>query len=396
MRIGMILDSDFPPDPRVENEAVTLIKNGYEVYLFSLSFDKNFTANEIYNGIHVVRCYCPPIVYKFMALAYTLPLYHLYFRKPILKFLMSYKIDTVHIHDMQIARSIFYLKKSINSTIVLDLHENRPEIMKYYKHVNTFPGKYLIFPSIWKKFEKKYIQLSDRVVVVTNSAKEYYVNLYGVNPGKIFVVPNTVREKFYREYKLNRQIVERFKGKFNFLYLGETGRRRGMFELIDAMKKAINMGVEANLIIVGTSKDEYLLKEKVKKNNLGKNVFIEGWKDFGLFQSYLTVADVGVCPLHRNIHHDTTFANKIFQYASFGLPVIASNSTAQKRVLDKMQCGLFHEAKNSDDLAKKLFEIYKKKDLRNKLSTNAIEAIRTKYKWEIISMSLIDLYQGIK
>lgn len=395
MRIGMILDSDFPPDPRVENEAITLIKNGYEVYLFAMSFSKNFKAYEVYNGIHVVRCYCPPFVYKLMALAYTFPFYHMYFKKAISLFLKSNKIDAIHIHDMQIARSIFYQKKNITAPIVLDLHENRPEIMKYYKHVNSFPGKYLIFPSIWKKYEQKYIHLSDRVIVVTNSAKEYYINTYSVKPEKIVVVPNTVRERFYQDYKLDKKIIERFKGKFNFLYLGETGRRRGMFELIDAMKKAIARGVEANLIIVGTSKDETLLKEKVKKNNLEKKVFIEGWKDFGLFQSYLTVSDVGVCPLHRNIHHDTTFANKIFQYASFGLPVVASNSTAQKRVLDKMQCGLFHEAKNVDDLAEKLIEIYKKDDLRNEMALNAKKAIRTKYNWEIISNNLIELYRGL-
>ena len=30
----MILDAVFPPDPRVENEAVSLVKAGHEVFLF--------------------------------------------------------------------------------------------------------------------------------------------------------------------------------------------------------------------------------------------------------------------------------------------------------------------------------------------------------------------------
>ena len=38
MRIGMILDSVFPPDPRVENEAVSLIKADHEVFLFCLHY----------------------------------------------------------------------------------------------------------------------------------------------------------------------------------------------------------------------------------------------------------------------------------------------------------------------------------------------------------------------
>lgn len=40
MRIGMILDKIFPPDPRVENEAISLIENGHEVYLFCLKYNK--------------------------------------------------------------------------------------------------------------------------------------------------------------------------------------------------------------------------------------------------------------------------------------------------------------------------------------------------------------------
>ena len=38
MKIGMILDETFPPDPRVENEAVTLINAGHEVFLFCLTY----------------------------------------------------------------------------------------------------------------------------------------------------------------------------------------------------------------------------------------------------------------------------------------------------------------------------------------------------------------------
>ena len=38
MKIGMILDQEFPPDPRVQNEAISLIKAGHEVFLFCLHY----------------------------------------------------------------------------------------------------------------------------------------------------------------------------------------------------------------------------------------------------------------------------------------------------------------------------------------------------------------------
>ena len=38
MKVGMILDAPFPPDLRVEKEALTLVSQGHEVILFCLSF----------------------------------------------------------------------------------------------------------------------------------------------------------------------------------------------------------------------------------------------------------------------------------------------------------------------------------------------------------------------
>ena len=38
MRIGMILDKTFPPDPRVENEAIELLKQGHKVFLFCVTY----------------------------------------------------------------------------------------------------------------------------------------------------------------------------------------------------------------------------------------------------------------------------------------------------------------------------------------------------------------------
>ena len=54
MRIGMILDKTFPPDPRVENEAISLIEKGNEVFLFCLKYDQNMD-DVLIKGIKVKR-----------------------------------------------------------------------------------------------------------------------------------------------------------------------------------------------------------------------------------------------------------------------------------------------------------------------------------------------------
>ena len=50
----MLLDKEFPADDRVEKEAVSLIKNGFEVFLLCPDFSDN-PKEEFYNGIKIQR-----------------------------------------------------------------------------------------------------------------------------------------------------------------------------------------------------------------------------------------------------------------------------------------------------------------------------------------------------
>lgn len=386
----MILDAKFPPDPRVENEAVTLISAGHEVHLFCLSYATDFNKRELVNRIHVHRYYCNKLTYKLSALAYSFPFYHNLIAKSIQHFLQESGVDVIHIHDIQVAKAVFKVK--YNKKIVLDLHENRPEIMKYYSHVNSFFGKLLIYPSRWKKFEYDFILQADKVIVVTEPAKRYYVKEIGVNENKFVVVPNTIRKQFYEDVNYDDEIISAYKETYNLLYMGETGIRRGTLELIQSISVVKEYIPNVKLIIVGKSKEDVILRNEIDK--LGLNSFVEltGWQEFSKFQSYLKIAKIGFSPLHRNIHHDTTFANKIFQYMSFGLPIIVSDSTAQKEVVEESNCGLVHKALDINSLLKCIIELHSDEALYDKLSINAKRCIKEKYNWENTSLDLIKLY----
>ena len=159
MRIGMILDASFPPDVRVENEALSLIQAGHEIFLFSLDFDKR-SGQENYREIHVVRYPADKVLYKLSALAYTVPFYRWRVSGYIRDFIESCGIQVLHVHDMVIAEAAFEANRSFKLPVVLDLHENRPEIMKEYKHVQSPVGKLLIS---LKRWSEKYYELAARL-----------------------------------------------------------------------------------------------------------------------------------------------------------------------------------------------------------------------------------------
>lgn len=395
MNTGMILDNVFPPDPRVENEALTLIRNGHDVHLLCVDYSHKQPTREIINGIRVHRARLPKHLYKFSALAYTVPYYHYYMEQVVKKFIIGNNIRFLHIHDMQVARSVFNANRNFKLPVVLDLHENRPEIMKYYSHVNTIAGKILISPARWKKYEYGYIREANKVIVVTDESKRHYLDNIQVSDEKIYVVPNYVRKSFNTDYVADNDIVSRYKDRYVILYIGETGLRRGLITAINSLSFLAGEIPDILLLIIGKSKTDHILKDLVKKNNWEKYVEFAGWQQQNFLQSYLLASKIGICPLHRNLHHDTTYANKLFQYMAFGKPVIVSDCIAQQELVNKYKCGLVFRDSDVKDFADKILALYKDQTLYNRLSVNSIKAVDRSLNWDIAGNILMKLYNDL-
>lgn len=394
MRIGMILDAVYPPDPRVENEAVSLINSGHEVFLFCLN-DGNQKIEEDVYGIQVKRYTSNKLEYKLSALVYTLPFYSMLMSKKIKNFILKNKIEALHIHDLQITEAVFKANKNFNLPTVLDLHENRPEIMKFYGHLQKFPGKYLIKPSAWKKKEEFYSEKANKVILVTEQAKQDMMSRTGVVAEKIVIVPNTVRASFFKDFDLKKEITEKYKDRFVLLYIGDTALRRGLETAIEAVEKLKKDIKNIKLVIVGKSKTDTILKQKVKSLDIEEYVDFEGWQHTSLFVSYIKSSSVCISPLHRNVHHDTTYANKLFQYMSFAKPVLVSNATAQKELIENVDGGLVHLDRNVEDFTEKTLQLANNTAWSEQKGKNGKAFVREEFVWEETSKKLIDLYHNL-
>lgn len=387
----MILDTTFPIDPRVSNEASALIKKGHEVYLFCLSYKKNFIKEEEINYINVRRYYSSTLTYKLSALAYSFPFYRVLMKKKISHFLKKNRIETIHVHDIQIASAVFSANK-YNLPVTLDLHENRPEIMKFYKHVNSLIGKIFINPKKWKIAEEKYCNISDNVVVVTKSAKKELLKRVSVDPQKIIVFPNTVNKDFYTEYCIDKSILNKFLDNFVLLYLGNTSERRGLDLVMKSLPIIKDYIPNIKLVVVGSSSFDKSLLELSRKLKVERYISFEGWKDESYFPSYLSIANIGISPLKSNIHHDTTYANKIFQYMSFGVPLLASDVVSQEEIITKFKVGELFVSENLESFINALKNLYENKDSLEYYSKNGRTAIEKYLNNDIVSKELSSMY----
>jgi len=394
MKIGMILDEEFPPDPRVENEAISLIKAGHKVFLFCLNYTKKNQENLI-NGIQVKSYSATKLIYKLSALAHTFPFYKILLTSKIRHFISKNNIEVLHIHDIRIAETVFAVNRKFNLKTVLDLHENRPEIMKYYPHLQKFPGKYLISTQKWKDKEESFIIKSDKVIVVTKESKKEILSRVDVKNDKIVVVPNTVRKSFYKNATVPKETSVNYKDKFVMLYIGDTGIRRGLRTAIKSIKELKKTIKNIQLVIVGKNSSDTILRALIDDLDLKNYVDLVGWKNPILFKDYIASSDICISPLHRNLHHDTTYANKIFQYMSFGKPILVSDAIAQKRIVEKYKTGLVHKDRNVKDFVDKVLQLYENKSLRKKLGVNGKQFIENDFTWEKTSKKLLHLYDNL-
>ena len=391
----MILDKTFPPDPRVENEAVSLVKNGFEVYLFSLNYGNRKKEEEI-NGIKVKRYATNKFMYKLSALVYTFPFYSFIMAKKIKRFLVNNNIEAIHIHDMQIAEAVFKANKRLKLSTILDLHDNMPEVIKFYPHLQKFPGKQLISPKKWKRKEEVFIKKATKIITVSQEFIDEVISRTRISKNKITLVPNTVQTEFYKKAKINNAILKKYESNFVLLYLGDTAIRRGLLTAIKALPKLIKKIPNIKLVIVGSNTTDYQLVEVVKDLKLERYVDFEGWQNVALFPSYIKASAICISPLYRNIQHDVAYANKLFQYMSFGKPLLVSNAIAQKKLIEKVDSGLVHKEKEPIDFANKVLALYNEESLRLKLGANGKHFIKNDFNWDKTSEKLIDLYKNIK
>lgn len=387
----MILENTFPPDVRVEKEIKSLISAGHKIVL-ACSSSASKDEVEGWNGATIIRERMPLFIYKSSVGCLLFPFYFNYWRKFLKSIFNKYKFDAIHLHDLPLAKVAKEFSIKYKIPFVLDLHENRPEIMKLYDHVRTFPGNIIISIKRWNEYQKRYTKLADKLILITNEAKIDYLSKYDLNSQKIAVIPNFVDLEDINSISFDTEILNKYKERFVVVYFGDTGLRRGTATIIQAAN-LLKEHKDIHFLIIGKSREDRNLKRLISELDLS-NIELMGWIPYNKAVSYIKASKIGLCPFLRNTHHDTTYANKMFQYMVFGKPIIVSDCTSQKNLIKKEECGSVFEAENADDLAERIIAM-KQSPKYIELSDNSYYAVINKYNWKNAVEHLITLYREL-
>jgi glycosyltransferase involved in cell wall biosynthesis len=110
----------------------------------------------------------------------------------------------------------------------------------------------------------------------------------------------------------------------------------------------------------------------------------------------LSLADIGiVCKLPKAGRAETSIPNKLFEYMSVGLPVIASNFDHWKEIVIGNRCGVCVDPKRPEEITKAIVFLKNKPEERKKMGKRGRKAILNKYNWKKEELKLINLYKKI-
>lgn len=221
------------------------------------------------------------------------------------------------------------------------------------------------------KWEKHIIKNADKVIscsyILLEKLKKQYPDL---EYSKIKVIPNPYNKTEHQiNYDHNSNII---------LYVGSLEQRKG----VDILAKTIPnflQKCDSNVIFRFIGKDTdrndkhismiSYIKDIVPKE-FHKNLEFIGHVKNSDLEKYYAEAKIGVIP--------STFDNLPYvaqEMLLTGLPIVASDNTGVKEMIEDNKSGILFKNLDSKDLTKKLIDLYDNNQKRNLISKNARDYI---------------------
>ena len=384
----MVLESEFPPDVRVENEINSLTRDGHLIHLACTTM-KNRPVEEIRGKAVIYRKPISKFIYKSSVGALKLPFYFNFWRKYINELFKKNNYDVIHIHDLPLIRIGKEIKLRYKIPMIIDLHENWPGLLNMSPHTKTIFGKLLCNIKQWENYEKEYTGYADRIIVVVKEAKERMMKL-SVPEQNICIVSNTIDiTDVEPDHKVD---IKKRPGKIVFIYEGGITLHRGIQYFLTALSKIKPLTGEVEFWIVGSGRYLKKLRQLSHQMDLDHIVRFFGWQPMETVFELLSKADYAVIPHIKSSHTDTTVPHKLFNYMYSGLPILASNCDPVERIIKETSNGYVYQYDNIDELAGIIKRLINRE---LQIPTKGKEWVIRKYNWSNEEKQLLNVYKEL-
>lgn len=377
MKIIMFVSNAFTNDPRVYNEAKSLINAGHEVTVIAWDREKRNISEETWDGIHVVRLQTKintsHASFDWLWVGLGLLLWQRKAFKLALRLHKKNAFDVIHCHDFDTLPIGIRLKKALSMPLIYDAHE-----IYGYMISAILPG---FITSVFLWMERRLLKHADQIINVSGPQKKYYSSITKTPVTLVMNCKSLVSSEY--------QPADN-QGIFTMLYIGGIHPGRPILMLIQAVKDLENV----KCLIGGVGHPSYVnrIKEQCTETS---NVIFLGKVPFNEVLSLTKEADCIFFMLNPDDPNNAIgLGNKVFEAMVCGKPVICTKGIHSGNFVEKEKVGLSVSC-SQEALREAIISLRDDNKLVEQLGRNALQAAIREYNWGKQEEKLLNIYSNL-
>jgi glycosyltransferase involved in cell wall biosynthesis len=394
-RVGMVMFSSYPSDPRPRRALEALLHEGAVVDLICLLEDGQ-PPREANERLRICRIPIRPTRGGLLSYAYQYSAFILISACMLAWQSMMKRYDLIYVHNMpDILVLSAMIPKALGARVILDQHDPMPELMMtiFGREQSNLSVRVLTWLEKWS------LARANLVVTVNRACKRLFAGR-GFPEDKIVVVMNAPDSTIF-PFRAARSYSPRRAGDqktFSIMYHGSLVERNGLDLAVDALAQ-VRPDIPAAELFVFGKRTPYLdqVMQEVKDRGMEKSVHYMGPRSLEELVLSIEACDVGVIPNHRNAFTEINTPTRIFEYLALGKPVIAPGTPGVQAYFGEDSL-FFFESGDAQSLAAKMFEVYSRPEIalqKAEGGQRVYQAHRWENEREMLIKSVVQLLNGL-
>lgn len=291
---------------------------------------------------------------------------------------LSLEADLYHLHDPELIPIGLKLKR-MGKRVVFDSHEDVPKQLMGKPYLNK-PALWTL-SKVFGVFESWACKQFDGVIAATPFIRDKFLE---INPRTVDINNFPLLGELDAQVPWGEKAVE-------VCYVGGIGRIRGIAEVVKAMG-LVQSGVRLNLC---GRFSEPALEQACKSMSGWQQINDHGLVDRSVVKEVLGRSVAGLVSFHALPNHVDAQPNKMFEYMSAGIPVIASDFPLWREIVMGNNCGLCVDPMDPAAIAKAIDYLVQHPDEARQIGENGRRAVMARYNWSVEEVKLLDFYKSI-
>ena len=402
----MLVESWYPEDTRVRNEAVLLASAGYQVSVISLK-KPGQKWRETLDGVRVYRVprlewfkktadgeptHVGLVLLKLKSfLGYCLE--YIYFTSVSLLvslvLFVTKGFDVIHAHNPPDTLFLVALPfKLLGRKFIFDHHDLSPEL--YLSRYRAKPG---MLTRLLRLAEWCSLRLADITIATNESYKRVQIERGGRDPNSIVIVRNGPNPARMRPPAPNSKL--RAMNKCILCYVGSLNPQDGVDYLLRSLHHVLHtLGREDfHCVIMGTGDSIEDLRKQAAELQLNGAVDLTGFVSEEELEANLAAADICVDPDPSSPLNDVSTWIKIMEYMAYSKPIVTFDLKETR--FSAQEGALFVPANDEHAFARAIVELMDNPLLRKKIGEAGRKRVEEKLQWSVVSENLLAAYRKL-